>query len=266
VTTPLRVALFVEGSTDRGVRQSSSWLERVWNQHLIELVQGAEFSDIIPISKKDIVAMSDPKHRPTGSEPLDMKLVRLGAGTSFDAAVVAWDLHPKWNETDDFCRWDETVRLLDCLGRSDKLPDAWRGACSARADDYLSRSQPGDRAHAPAFEPGAVLPLCMDPEFESLLTADEGATMRALGMSTRPSGWPRGWGVGGTRRPGDEVIRRAVDCLPRNSEVRRRVRGKWRQNKAAWGEYIVRQLLSDVAGRSAVKEHPLTRRLAELVG
>jgi hypothetical protein len=193
-----------------------------------------------------------------------MKLARLGAGISFDAAVVAWDLHPKWNVDGAFCRWDETVRLLDCLSKSTSLPDSWRSACAARHSAYIARPTPSDRASGPALSPGSVLPLCMDPEFEALLTVDERAVMKALGVAKRPSGWPSGWGAGGARRPGDDVLRRAIDSLPRESQVRRRVRGTWRQNKGAWGELLLREIVSDPAGRDGLAAHPVVTRFTEL--
>lgn len=264
MNSPLRVALCVEGSDDTGLRQHGSWLDLIWNEHLPDLVGGRRFERVIPISKKDIVAMALPAHRPTGTEPLDMKLARLGAGTHFDAAIVAWDLHPKWNVDGPFCRWDETVKLLQCLSRSESLPDNWRSACAERHGAYAARRRPSDRPNAPALAPGSVLPLCMDPEFESVLTADERAVMRALGVATRPARWPSGWGAGGTRRPGDDVLRQAIDSLPRQSEVRRKVRGSWRQNKGAWGELLLRNMLDDAAGREGLAAHPVVTRFAEL--
>jgi hypothetical protein len=186
----VRVALFVEGSSDVGIRRTRSWLEQIWNGQLVAVAGRAPFSLVAPISKKDIVAMTQ-EPRPTGSEPLDMKLARLGAGTVFDAAVVAWDLHPRWNPAGSYCRWDETVQLLDCLAASSALPGNWQSRCAERAREYRARTLPSDRLGPPSIEHGVVLPCCMDPEFESLLAADEAGVLRALRLTARPDGWPR---------------------------------------------------------------------------
>lgn len=260
----LRVALFVEGSADVGIRRTATWLDEIWNAHLITAVGGRPFDAIIPISKKDLIAMDSRVPRPTGSEPLDMKLRRLGAGTAFDAAVVAWDLHPAWNALGVFCRWEETVRLYELLADSVALPGEWRAQASARLAEYRGRKLPSARAATPRLAPGVVQVLCMDPEFESLLAVDETGVRRALGFATRPPNWPTAWGIGGTRRPSEDVLRPAVQCVPRASPVRRRIRGGWRERKGEWGEYILRQLLADNATAATVRSHPIARRLSDV--
>lgn len=264
MTDGLRVALFVEGSSDVGVRRTVSWLSEIWSGHLASLTGHPAFELVVPISKKDLVAMDDAAPRPTGTEPLDMKMRRYGAGSVFHSAIVAWDLHPEWNELGTFCRWDETVRLCDLLARSRALPEHWRSQAAARAADYNQRGTPSERRSLPRLVDGVILPLCMEPEFEALLTSREVATLRALGFSSRPSGWPSGWGPGATRRPAEEVLRVAVECVPRASPARRRVRGSWRGNKNEWGEYILRQLLADADGREAIRRHPMVERLADM--
>lgn len=260
----LRVALFVEGSAEIGIRRTSTWLEEIWNKHLVGAVGGRPFDVIVPISKKDLIAMDSGVPRPTGSEPFDMKLVRLGAGSVFDAAVVAWDLHPAWNALGMFCRWEETVRLYELLAGSASLPGNWRAHANARLADYRGRNAPSARAAAPQLAPGVVQVLCMDPEFESLLAVDETGVRRALGFNTRPPNWPTAWGVGSTRRPSEDVLRPAVQCVPRASPVRRRIRGGWREHKGEWGEYILRQLLADNATAATIRSHPIVQRLSEV--
>ncbi len=263
--TTLRVALFVEGSSYIGLRRGAPYLTEIWNKHLVNLVNGKHFECVVPISKKDIVAMDNIAHRPTGTEPLDLKLKRFGAGEKFDAAVVAWDLHPAWNELGVFCRWRETVRLLECLAASRALPQNWCRAAAAKVADYKKRPKSNQRPGPPRLTDGAVLPLCMEPEFEALLTANEEAVLRVLGLGSRPSGWPSGWGIGGTRRPSEEVMRVAIGSIPVQSTIRRQVRGGWREKKNEWGEYILRGLLQDSTGRGVLANHPISRRLSELI-
>lgn len=264
MTDTLRIALLVEGSSDTGIRRASTWLEEIWNGHLVPAVGRQPFEVVAPISKKDLVAMDPSIVRSTGSEPLDMKLVRLGAGEKFDAAVVAWDLQPAWNDLGAFCRWAECVRLYELLSQSNVLPEPWRMQAAQRLSDYGQRAVPNARPTPPQLRPGTVMPLCMDPEFESLLTANEAATRRALGLASTPSDWPGGWGPGGTRRPAEDVLRVAIECVPGNSPIRRRIRGGWRQQKSAWGEYLLRQLLAEDVGRQSVVSHPISVRLSEL--
>ena len=193
-----------------------------------------------------------------------MKLTRLGAGAAFDAAVIAWDLHPEWNELGTFCRWNETVHLFTLLGESDSLPASWKQRAAERAEGYRNRARPADRLSSPVLQNGDILPLCMEPEFESILTYDERAARIALEVTGRASGWPGGWGPGGSRRPAEEVMRPAVDCVPRSAPVRRMIRGNWRTAKNEWGEYVLRTIANDPRFRQSLAEHPIVNRLCEV--
>lgn len=264
MTAHLRVALFVEGSDERGARQASSWLEVIWDGHLRQVSGCTPFSKVVPISKKDLIAMDPTGPRPTGSEPLDLKLRRLGAGREFDAAVVAWDLYPKWNGLDSFCRWDETVRLVERLAASPALPNAWRLAAEKRHADYTARTEPRDRIGPRPLAAGDVFPLCMDPEFEDILTLEERRVRKALKLSSTPPGWPGGWGGGAARHPSQDVLGPAISAAIRaRSPLTRQIRGGWKTKKPEWGEYLLRTLLADSKGRAAITNHPLVARLTE---
>ncbi len=154
---PLRVALFVEGSADVAVRSRQSWIDQILNEHLAPAVGCRRFELVVPISKKDVVALDPSVQRGTGSEPLDMKLARLGAGTRFDAAIIAWDLQPEWNGLGTFCRWEETKRLHTLIAESRVLPDSWRSFAAARRDDYLARAEPSQRLQVPQLVPAGAL-------------------------------------------------------------------------------------------------------------
>jgi hypothetical protein len=249
---------------DAAVHDRRAWLDRIWNEHLGRMVGSEPFAPIVPISKKDLIAMDPRVPRAPGSEPLDMKLVRAGAGSEFDAAIVAWDLQPQWNGMESFCRWNETLRFYELLGASRVLPDAWRRSAVARRDDYASRPHPGSRPRPPRLERGAVFPLCMDPEFESLLTADEAALKRALAVTDRIHDWPTAWRDRGMRQPGDLLLGKAIEALPRQNAARRVVRGGWRQRKNEWGEYVLRRLIASPGGRDRIAAHPIVARLREL--
>lgn len=128
-------------------------------------------------------------------ERLDQLVARVLARTAFDVAVVAWDLEPAWNPREEFCRWIETVDLYRFLSESGELPEIWREKAGQRFRELSGRGTPGARSHPLRLEIGMVLPVCMEPAFESLLVQDESAVKRALGLRAEPRGWPRRAGV-----------------------------------------------------------------------
>lgn len=267
----LRLALFVEGSTPPPAVRGADPRERIWNEHLCRALGLPRFTLIQPINKKHLVAM-DPSNPPMSgaSEGLDALIGRTLKSQPFDAAVVAWDLHPQWNANADYCRWDETVRLYRLLAESQSpsFPEAWKLQARQRFEDLSQRPRPGMRSGPPRLGLGTVFALCMEPMFESLLTRDESAARRALGLAGRRiPGWPTGWGPAAERRPDENILKPAILALGRmrpKPEVLRQVRGDLRTNKDGWGELLLRRLLEDPEARSQVLSHPLARRLSEL--
>jgi hypothetical protein len=110
----------------------------------------------------------------------------------------------------------------------------------------------------------------MEPMFEGLLVQKESAVRRALGVGKRPiRGWPRqGWGDATVTRPDADVLAPAINALlgirPK-LDVVKLVRGNMHTKKNEWGELLLRRLLEDHEGRTAIMEHPLSRRLVELL-
>ncbi len=265
----LRVALFVEGSTAPPTARGREALEQIWNQHLGRALGLQPFAPIVPIGKTHLVAM-DPRRPPMSGagERLDQLMARVLTTRPFDAAVVAWDLVPAWNPQGEFCRWNETVDLYRFLAESDCLPAAWKEKARRRFEDLSRRHSPASRSGPPALEPGMVLPLCMEPMFETLLVQDEAAARRALGVSGRAiHGWPRqGWGDPQERHPDDRVLAPAIRSLQRlrpRPRILGTVRGDMRTNKDGWGEYLLRQMLGDERARPLILSHALSRRLSE---
>ncbi len=265
-----RIALFVEGSlSPPPPRGQDRPLDRIWNETLREALDLRRFELIVPISKKHLVAM-DPRNPPMSgaSEPLDALIARMLRKDSFDIALVAWDLVPAWNPEGDFCRWEETLNLYRFLAHSQELPQLWKEQAARRYDSLARRPSPRQRPSPPPLEPGMVLPVCMEPMFESLLVQDESALKRALGLSGRVQGWPaQSWGIA-SRYPDRELLAPAIGCLksmrPRPS-VLRKVRGDMRTNKDGWGEYLLRQILGNGEARQIVLNHPVSKRLRELI-
>lgn len=259
----MRVALLVEGSDEHGERQAAAWLERTWKECLGPSVGGPALVLVEPISKADVVAMNTAV-RPVGAEAVDLKLKRLGAGTAFDAAIVAWDLHPKWDDEPKLCRWRETLRLYEGLSASSVLPYAWQQHAAQRLTELRSRPQASARSGPAQIEPNATLALCMEPEFESLLVSDERALKRALGVIGSVEGWPRRWRGKVNRHPGHDLVGPAIRAA-RSSGARHPVRRGWEDAKNEWGFYLLSALLSDAASRKKVIAHPIPTRVAEMV-
>jgi hypothetical protein len=224
-----------------------------------------QFAAVHGISKRNLLAL-EPDHPPlVGTEALDDMIARVGAGTRFDAAVVAWDVLPRWDDLPAPCRWQEQVRLYTYLAESEALPVEWRENARARLTDYANRSQPSDRAAGPTLSRGAILPLCMDPEFESALVGSEAAIKRVLGVTGPVRDWPTGWGRPGVRS--EDLLRKAIVAVSRHRrdcDGWRTVRGLWRDKKNEWDEYLVRGLLNDEPGRRLLLQHPILTRLAEV--
>jgi hypothetical protein len=214
----------------------------------------------------------DPGNPPMSGagERLDQLMSRHLAREAFDVAVVAWDLVPAWNPEGNFCRWIETLDLYRFLGDSDCLPVIWRVKARQRFEELSKRPAPGDRRQPPPFEPGMILPLCMEPVFEGILVQDERAVRRALDIEGEAvRGWPRrGWGDPREQRPDLNVLApaiRALRTLRPPLSILRHVRGDMRTHKAEWGGLLLQRLLADERSRLLVLEHPIARRLSELL-
>jgi len=265
----LRFALFVEGSVTQPSRGPSP-LEAIWRDCLGEALALYRFNPIVPINKKHLVAMDPRKPRMSGGgEALDQLIVRMMKRTPFDAAVVAWDLVPAWNPEGAFCRWEETLDLYRFLAESESLPQQWKEQAAMRYSDLRRRPSPGTRKTPLRLEQGIVLPICMEPMFESLLTQDEAAVRRALGVKKTPKGWPsRGWADPQTRRPDSEVLSPAIRSLfgirPKPG-VLRKIHGDMITHKNEWGELLLREMLADERAQAAILGHPIAVRLKELL-
>lgn len=265
----LRIALFVEGSDAQPSRRDTlDPLQRIWNEHLPNLLGFQPFEFVFPISKTHLVALDPRQPAMSGNaEPLDKLVYRLlGTGRAFDAAVVAWDLQPRWDPKAPCCRWTETVDLYRFLAASDCLSVEWVNAARRRLDELESRSAPSARPKVPQLSRGMVLPLCMEPVFEALLTSDESDVRRALGVSgTRLARWPGSWGRQ-TQRPDQDLLGPSIRAARRvEVRLRRTIRGAFETNKNEWAEYLLRRMLSDPAARSRISSHPITARLRDLM-
>jgi len=264
----LRVALFVEGSITLPARGSAP-LETIWRECLGKALSLHRFEPIVPINKKHLIAMDPRKPKMSGGgEALDQLMVRTMNREPFDAAIVAWDLHPAWDPEGAFCRWTETVDLYRFLAESATLPEVWRVQAAKRYADLRGRSSPGERSRRPRLEPGMVLPVCMEPMFEGLLVQDAAAVRRVLGLRQTPKTWPsRGWGDASERQPDLHVLAPAIESLLRHRPkpaVLRKIHGDMSDHKNEWGELLLRELLADQRAKALILSHPIAVRLKEI--
>lgn len=269
---PPRIALFVEGSWGLPGRRGTA-LQQIWNDSLGAMLGIPRLEPIVPISKANLVSLDPAKPKSVGAgEALDQLIVRHLHRNEFDAAVVAWDLEPRWDTMAERCRWMETIELYRLLGQSDHLPDNWRDVARARYVELTGRASAPTRIAPLRPRPGMVLALCMEPMFESLLVRDEGALRRALGVAgVHLPNWPgHGWGDQTTRHPDTRLVIPAVQAAMASPRRRhpplRHMSGTARTDKDSWNAFLLRRLLDDVGGRHLVLTHPIAVRLNEMLG
>jgi hypothetical protein len=97
--------------------------------------------------------------------------------------------------------------------------------------------------------------LYMNTSFESLLASDERALMRVLGHTTRPQAWPR------FSNEKDPVALLEAAVATADENVRRRIRGGFRENRHGWADYILRE----APKTSGLWRHEIFERLVQLV-
>ncbi len=266
----MRTALFVEGSDGIPNRNRGKPCRVLWCETIAPMLGLPPPDDVIPISKGHIDALFRAEPAPGGGkrpalsgakEPLDQLMGRWLKQDPFDVAIVAWDLVPGFNHLGDWCRWNETREVYRLLGRSPHLPAPWRAYADERHLDLSTRATNDARTALPGLVPGATLLVCMEPMFEGLFE-DEGALRRALGMhGVQSRDWPKQY----DRRRVDKELVGAAIAAAQNAGVKLPVHGGFRENKDAWGEYLFRALLNDPAARQAILEHPIVRRLREVL-
>lgn len=262
----LRLALFVEGGQDPVEKRRFPPLEEAWQQLLQASVGDTTvaWNLIVPISKKHLLAM-DPTLPPMSgaSEGLDALMARKLKVTSFDAAVVAWDLWPRWHKVDSACRRRETMDLYRLLAQSPHLDASWRAKAARRHHTLSQRSFSG------AIQQFDVIAICMEPMFEALLTGHEVHVRRALiGNHPRPSGWPaRDWNT--APRPDADLLKPAIDSLGWIRPPPAAMRGigrRYEQTKNHWNAWILREMLADQEARISLLQHRIPSRIREKLG
>jgi hypothetical protein len=267
----MRVALFVEGSIGVPDRHGKDFFVELWRATLVKALGLRAIDFVFPISKKHIIALDPANPKMSGaSEGLDELMARKLKHDPFDAAIVAWDLHPGWIAASaPACRRRETVDFYRLLGKSTSLPQQWAVWAAAKSADLSSRIPPSNRASPPKLCKHGTFAVCMEPVFEALLLASESGIKRALGVDgVHVPGWPASWNVDGVSRPEITILQAAILAAKQLTPRKRNahiVSGDMRTAKHEWAKRLVDLLSDDVAARDMLLQHPIACRLIELL-
>lgn len=260
-------ALFVEGPNEP--LTAAHPFVRLWQDAILANLELPRFDFIYPINKKFLISMRPDAPKISGASiKLDVFIEQMRRRDGFDCAVVAWDLVPGWyGGIGQLCRWAETLEFYRGVGRSTALPPAWSALAQARAAELEARPIPSARAQPPKLRPGAVLAVCMDKIFESIIASDEKAVKNLLGCrGKKVPDWPKSW-KSVPPRADTEVLEPSIAAArkvrPKLQEAFT-VRGDMITAKHEWGEYFLRSMLAP-GGSEAARNHPIATRLRELL-
>lgn len=263
----MKICLLVEGSFAAPRPRQEDPLSALWKTLVPQALNlKVAIDELVPISKKNLLAMDDTLPRSGRAIPLDELILQRIKLTNIDAAIVVWDLIPQWADS-PACRWQETLDLYRLLGMRSVLPNEWRDAAGARHLDLLARDAPSQRVAPPTLQNGSVVAICIDPMFETILVQDESAVRRALEVAGKNvPGWPT-W-ARNSRRPDRELLAPAVARSRRVSTaaVFRRLGSDFKVAKQEWATYLYRKLCEDQNARNVLVSHSVSARLQELLG
>ncbi|HWO26770.1 MAG TPA: hypothetical protein VNO30_48910 [Kofleriaceae bacterium] len=276
----MTIAIFAEGSDGVTPSRVAPYLYQIWCQQLPAYLSLLDIKRVVPISKKAILAL-DPNQPPMSGagEPLDDLLVRENKEKPFDVAVVAWDLAPPWDKNASTCRWNETLDFYKYLVAREKLPQPWFGYAKRRYLDLSSRVKPSSRDALPSLEKGAILPICMEPEFERLLVESEKHIRMSLGVQNKHAPrWPN-WDIDERGQGNTDLLQKAIlsarrmkagskksKASPKSSaSIVRQIRGDMITAKDEWGSFFLRAICDDEGGKQKLLSLPLARRLSDLL-
>lgn len=266
----LRIALFVEGSLGERKRDGGDWFLHLWQSTIVQALGLRSIDMVVPISKGNLAAMHPNTAKLKASSSTGVRLdqimaQRLKLKPAFDAAIIAWDLHPAWQPSVDFCRWEETLRLYRLLASSKELPSLWTTQAANRLSELTARALPSARSNPPILQPGSVLALCMAPEFESLLVNESGFKT-TLGLKGKQMlGWPRDWDAANVPQP-KALLQKALSAARKTNprpKAFQAIHGDMETSKHEWASFLLTHGSAEFI--ESVRTHPTGQRLQELL-
>lgn len=261
-TRARRWALFVEG-TRRLVPTEKDALSALWTELCDKVSESPPAQlEVHGFSKGDLVAM-DPTYKDLGVR-LDAQIAMAFDGSPFEVLLVAFDAHPKNQALQPQasgaarkrggrpCRREETHFVLRHFAQSPVLPEPFKRDARELLVHYEATPKPGPRS--PGRPPRSSLDLLyMDPEFESLLAADDAPLLALFQLSKRPKDWPRF----PASEPKD-TIARIIDET--KGVAPRHLRRPFRSSAHAWALEILRRTRDE-----KLLQHPIAARLGALL-
>src|SRR5690606_920875 len=186
----MKVALFVEGGAAPVQNRRDPPLQKIWDQ-LTRVLQCEAIALLVPISKKNLVAMDPAEPKSSGAgEALDQLMARHLDQTPFDAAIVAWDLVPAWDPGPRDWPTQGWGRAL----RPGRVP---LGRADVRVRAHLRRQARQRSARGPLArlrgQPAAACCACTG--------------CRAAPCSPGGCSWARPWATASRSRPGPTAAR-----------------------------------------------------------
>lgn len=263
----MKTALFAEGPQE--ILDEEHPFVRLWQDAVLGNLNLPKFDFVYAINKKYLISMRPNAPKMSGASlKLDEFIERKRIVDNFDCAVVAWDLVPGWaGGVGGLCRWEETVEFYKGIASSTALPAAWANYAKTREKDLTSRRSPSQRTQLTKLAPNAILAVCMDTMFESLIVADEQAVKKALGCSgKRISDWPRAW-KNLPPRPDSDLLSPAISAARKfrpKLEEAFAVRGDLITAKHEWGYYFLNSMLAPT-GSQKCRNHQIATRLREIL-
>lgn len=270
----MKTALFAEGPVGAMGHSllSSDPFVKLWQDSILGNLGLKKFDFIYPINKKYIISMRPNAPKMSGASiGLDKLIERARKKDEFECAVVAWDLVPGWaGGVSNLCRWDETVEFYKGIERSIDLPGSWTAYARKRVQDLTSRNIPSQRNSLTKIVPNAILAVCMETMFESLIAADEAAVREILGgRGKRVQHWPKDWNNAKNQSWPDKnlldpAIKAARGLKPKATGAYA-IRGDMITAKHEWGAYFLDRMLGSGSVSKLCENHSIVNRLRDIL-
>lgn len=245
--TPATFGLFVEGTTPTD-QEGTYFLTKLW-QELAAQCGYSQKVEVYGFSKSQIELLhvdADPKG--IASLPLDLLISARQRQDAFEHVIIAFDRTPKNSKIPYSSVRTEIDWILDRFIARGRLPTSLLADSLWLRRHYAKQACPPRVAGRP---PRTSLELlCMDPMFESMLVSDAKTVRVALGIVRTPKDWPDFDTF--AAKPDQTILPQAISFA--SDDVRRKVRGTFKNNKHGWALEIVRHARNQVMLKHAIPD------------